>query len=174
MLYALGDQCPQLDAGASWVAPTAVVIGDVVLARNVSIWWGAVLRGDNERIAIGENSNIQENAVLHVDPGFPLTVGAGVTVGHLAMLHGCAIGDDTLIGIGSIVLNGATIGRDCLIGANTFIPEGKSIPDGSVVFGSPGRVVKEVTPELRQRIRQSAEAYVARRRRYRDELRSIG
>ena len=164
-IYRLGDKQPQLGAGV-WVAPNATVIGDVRLADNVSIWFNAVLRGDNDPISIGANSNIQDGSVLHTDLGAPLTVGCGVTVGHMAMLHGCTVGDGTLVGIKSVILNGATIGRHCLIGANTLIPEGKVIPDRSLVMGSPGRIVRELTDEEVARIAQGAARYVENALRY--------
>jgi carbonic anhydrase/acetyltransferase-like protein (isoleucine patch superfamily) len=172
MKYALGDDRMQTDGGDYWVAPNAVVIGKVILKKNASVWWNAVLRGDNEPLTIGENSNIQDGCVLHTDPGYPLTIGANVTVGHMVMLHGCEIGDNSLIGIGSIILNGAKIGKNCLIGANALITEGKVIPDNSLVMGSPGKVVRELTPEQRDGLVKSAGRYVNNWQRYRDELKS--
>ncbi|MCB8874318.1 gamma carbonic anhydrase family protein [Acidisoma silvae] len=151
-----------------WIAPNATVIGRVTLHRDASIWWGAVLRGDNERITLGQGSNVQDNAVLHTDPGFPLEIGAHVTVGHQAMLHGCTIGENSLIGIGAVILNGASIGRNCLIGAMAFIGEGKVIPDNAVVKGIPGKVTGEVTPEQAARMRDGTQAYVRNWKRYRD------
>jgi len=151
---------------AHWIAPTATLIGRVTLRRNASVWWGAVLRGDNERITLGEGSNVQDNAVLHTDMGFPLEIGPHVTVGHQAMLHGCSIGENSLIGIGAVVLNGARIGRNCLIGAMAFIGEGKVIPDNSLVKGIPGKVVGEVSPEQAARMRAGTEAYVRNWMRY--------
>ena len=148
-----------------------MVIGKVKLEKNASVWWGSVLRGDNEPITVGEGSNIQDGCVLHTDPGFPLVIGNGVTVGHMAALHGCTIGDGSLIGIGAAVLTGATIGRDCLIGARALIPEGKTIPDNSLVMGAPGKVVREVTPEHIARMRDSAEQYVRNAELYRRALR---
>ncbi len=173
MIYAIGGKTPRLPK-LGWVAPDATVIGDVVLEEDVSVWWGAVLRGDNDTIRVGAGSNIQDNAVLHVDPGFPLTLGAGVTVGHLAMLHGCTIGEGTLIGIAATVLNGARIGRQCLIGAKALIAENKEIPDNSVVFGAPGKVVRQITPEELERMRRSAEGYRARWRLYVERLTPVG
>ncbi|MGC1302484.1 MAG: gamma carbonic anhydrase family protein [Caulobacteraceae bacterium] len=152
--------------GAWWVAPGAVLIGRVILRRNASVWFNAVLRGDNEPIEIGENSNVQDGAVLHTDPGSPLTIGRDVTVGHLAMLHGCEIGDGSLIGIGAVVLNGARIGKGCLIGAKALIGEGKEIPDGSMVLGAPGRVVRELDEAARERLAMGAQHYVHNWRRY--------
>ena len=143
MIYALDDTAPRLPAaGDVWIAPGAHVIGKVSLAEGVGIWFGAVLRGDNEEIRIGRGSNVQENSVLHTDWDFPLTVGENCTIGHRALLHGCTIGDNSLIGMGSVIMNGARIGKGCLIGANTLITEGKDIPDGSLVMGSPGQVVR--------------------------------
>lgn len=171
MRYALGEHTVETDGDAFWIAPTAVVIGQVRLARNASVWWHAVLRGDNEPITIGEGSNIQDGCICHTDPGDPLVVGKDVTVGHLAMLHGCVIGDNSLIGIGAVVLNGARIGRNCLIGAKALIPENKEIPDNSVVMGAPGKVVRETTEAHLARIRQGAENYALKWQRYRQELR---
>jgi carbonic anhydrase/acetyltransferase-like protein (isoleucine patch superfamily) len=168
-VYALGDKRPLL-SDPVWIAPNATVIGDVRLAANVSIWWNAVLRGDNDPISVGENTNIQDGSVLHTDEGMPLTIGAGVTVGHLVVLHGCSVGDGSLIGIKSVILNRAVIGRDCLIGANTLIPEGKVIPDRSVVMGSPGKVVRQLTDAEAARLRHAADHYLKHWRRYADEL----
>jgi carbonic anhydrase/acetyltransferase-like protein (isoleucine patch superfamily) len=139
-VYDLGAAVPALPADDEyWIAPNAVVLGNVILKKNASIWFGAVVRGDNDPIVIGENSNVQDGSVLHTDVGSPLTIGANVTVGHMVMLHGCAIGDNSLVGIGSIILNGAVIGRNCLIGAGALITEGKVIADNSMVIGAPGR-----------------------------------
>jgi carbonic anhydrase/acetyltransferase-like protein (isoleucine patch superfamily) len=171
-LYSLSDRQPVIGTNA-WVAPNATIIGDVCLAENASIWWNAVLRGDNDPIRIGENSNIQDGSVLHTDEGVPLAVGANVTVGHLVMLHGCTIGEGSLIGIKSAVLNGAVIGANCLIGANSLIPEGKVIPPRSLVMGSPGRVVRELTDEEVAQLLYSAQHYVANARRYRETLTGI-
>src|SRR6201997_498582 len=147
-IYSLENVTPELpNDDEYWIAPTAVVMGRVILKKNASIWWGATVRADNDRILIGENSNVQDGSVLHADFGSPLIIGSGVTVGHMAMLHGCDIGDNSLIGIGVVVLNGARIGRNCLIGAKTLIPEGKEIPDNSLVMGAPGKVVRELTPD---------------------------
>ena len=152
--------------GDYWIAPGALVIGRVILRRNASVWFNAVLRGDNEPIEIGENSNVQDGAVLHTDPGSPLTLGRDVTVGHLAMLHGCEVGEGSLIGIGAVVLNGAKIGKGCLIGAKALIGEGKQIPDGSLVVGAPGRVVRTLDDEARAQLTLSATRYVRNWRRY--------
>lgn len=172
-IYRLGEYAPQIDP-QSWVAPNATLIGQVVLARNASVWWNCTLRGDTDRLHIGENSNIQDNSVLHTDPGLELVVGANVTVGHMVMLHGCSIGDGTLIGIGSIVLNRAQIGRNSLVGANTLIPEGKVYPDGVLILGSPGKVVRELTTEEIARLPGSAERYVQNWQRYQRELAPLG
>jgi carbonic anhydrase/acetyltransferase-like protein (isoleucine patch superfamily) len=171
-IYQLGDKTPRLASGV-WVAPNATVIGDVQLAANVSIWWNAVLRGDNDPITIGENSNIQDGSVLHTDEGIPINIGRDVTVGHLVMLHGCTVGDGSLIGIKSVILNGAVIGKNCLIGANSLIPEGKVIPDRSLVMGSPGKVVRELTDEQVAYFAYSAAHYVANAQRYHQQLREI-
>jgi carbonic anhydrase/acetyltransferase-like protein (isoleucine patch superfamily) len=171
MRYALGDV--RVTAGEQcWIAPTAVVIGKVTLGSNASVWWHSVLRGDDEPISVGEGSNVQDGCVLHTDPGFPLVIGDGVTVGHMVSLHGCTIGDGSLIGIGAAILSGAVIGRNCLIGARALVPEGKEIPDNSLVMGVPGKVVREVTPENLARMRESAEQYVRNAERYRHELRA--
>ncbi len=164
-IFALADRRPQLDT-ESWVAPNAIVIGDVRLARNASIWWNATLRGDNDPIRIGENSNIQDNCVLHTDEGVPLSIGRDVTVGHLVMLHGCTVGDGSLIGIGSVLLNHVVIGTGCIVGANTLIPEGKVFPDHSLIVGSPGKVVRHLSDEEVARLKHSAEHYVANWQRY--------
>jgi carbonic anhydrase/acetyltransferase-like protein (isoleucine patch superfamily) len=168
-IYAIGARRPQLDP-QSWVAPTAIVIGDVRLAKNASIWWNATLRGDNDPISIGENSNIQDNSVLHTDEGVPLTIGRNVTVGHLVMLHGCSIGDCSLIGIGSVLLNHSVIGKGCIVGANTLIPEGKVFPDYSLIVGSPGKVIRQLSDEEVERLTHSADHYVANWQRYQLEL----
>jgi len=173
MKYALGDTQPITDGDAYWIAPGAFVIGDVKLETNASVWFNAVLRGDNERITVGENSNIQEGCVLHTDPGKPLTIGKNVTVGHMVMLHGCTIGDNSLIGIGSIILNGATVGRNCLVGANTLIAEGKTIPDNSMVLGSPGRVIRTLTPEQVEQLTDAADRYVARSKLFSTDLKKV-
>ena len=168
-VFNLADKQPRIDPGA-WIAPNATVIGDVRLAANASIWWNAVLRGDNDPITIGENSNIQDGSVLHTDEGVPMSIGANVTVGHLVMLHGCTIGDGSLIGIGSIVLNRAVIGRYSIVGANTLIPEGKVFPDRVLIVGSPGKVVRELNDEEVARLAHSAAHYVENARRYRRDL----
>ncbi len=170
MKYTLDGIRVETEGEDYWIAPNAAVIGKVKLEKNASVWWSAVLRGDNELITIGENSNVQDGCVLHTDPGFPLTIGANVTIGHLVMLHGCAIGDGSLVGIGSVILNGAKIGRNCLIGAKTLIGEGKEIPDNSVVLGAPGKVVKQVTPDQAERTARGTAKYVGNWRRYKAGL----
>jgi len=172
--YRLGDVAPNLpEGGEYWIAPTASVIGNVILKRNASIWFGAVLRGDNEPIEIGENSNVQDNSVLHTDIGQPLIIGRNVTIGHMVMLHGCVIGDGSLVGIGSIVLNGAKIGRNCIIGANSLITEGKEIPDNSMVMGSPGKVVRTLSDEQAAGLAVGALHYVENWKRFKAGLRPI-
>lgn len=170
MRYALDDVRPQTDAPGVWVAPNAVLIGDVRLMRDVSIWWNAVLRGDNEPITIGHGSNIQENTVIHTDMGYPVRVGRDCTVGHKAMLHGCTIGHGTLIGMGATILNGAVIGSGCIIGAGALITEGKTIPDGCLVMGMPGKVVRDLDDAAKAGILASAEGYREKMRRYRSGL----
>jgi len=173
-LYALGGRKPELPGkGNYWIAPGAQVMGAVKLEKNASVWFGAVLRGDNELITVGENSNVQDGSVCHTDMGSPLTIGRDVTIGHMVMLHGCTIGDNSLIGIGSIVLNNAKIGKNCLIGANTLITEGKEIPDNSMVMGAPGKVVREVSEGQITMLRMSAEHYVHNWQRYMNELQPI-
>ncbi|VXA93527.1 gamma carbonic anhydrase family protein [Brevundimonas sp. G8] len=173
-IYALGDSKPQLPPeGEYWVAPSASVIGNVILHANASVWFGAVLRGDNDPITVGPDSNIQDGSVLHTDMGSPLTLGRGVTVGHKAMLHGCEVGDYSLIGIGAVVLNGVKIGKNCIIGANALITEGKIIPDNSLVVGQPGKVVRERDPSHIAVLRMSAEHYVQNWKRFAAELRPL-
>jgi carbonic anhydrase/acetyltransferase-like protein (isoleucine patch superfamily) len=169
MKYSLGERRIET-RGDHWIAPDAAVIGSVLLEPNASIWWQCVVRGDSDLITIGENSNIQDASVLHTDPGILLTIGKHVSVGHLAMLHGCTIGDNSLIGIRSVVLNRAVIGTNCMIGACALVTEGMVIPDGSVVMGVPGRVVRQVTPEEIAHIRRIADHYVENFRRFRREL----
>lgn len=171
-IYSLGSKTPQVSPSA-WIAPNATIIGDVRLAANSSVWWNCVLRGDNDPIVIGENSNVQDGSILHTDDGIPLTIGRDVTVGHMVMLHGCTIGDGSLIGMGAIVLNSVVIGRNCLIGAGALIPEGKVIPDNSLVVGSPGRVVHELTEKHLARIAHSAEHYVSNALDYQRFLKEI-
>ena len=171
-IYTLGTHSPQIDP-QSWIAPNATVIGQVHLAKNASIWWNATVRGDTDRIRIGRGSNIQDNSVLHTDPGIPLVVGKNVTVGHRVILHGCTVGDNSLIGMGSTLLNGAVIGNNCLIGANTLIPEGKVFPERVLIVGSPGKVVRELTDDEVARLPGSAERYVQNWQRYQRELVAI-
>ncbi|HZX30381.1 MAG TPA: gamma carbonic anhydrase family protein [Rhodocyclaceae bacterium] len=171
-IFTLGDKKPQLGKDA-WIAPNATVIGDVRLADKVSIWWNAVLRGDNDPITIGAGTNIQDGSVLHTDEGVPMNIGADVTVGHLVMLHGCTVGDGSLIGIGSVILNRAVIGKHSIVGANTLIPEGKVFPDRVLIVGSPGKVVRELTDEEVAKLKKSAEHYVGNAGRYRDNLQEI-
>ena len=149
-------------SGRFWVAESAVVIGKVVIEEDASVWFNTIVRGDNEQIVIGARANVQDGCVLHTDPGFPLVIGAGATIGHMAMLHGCMIGRGALIGIGAVVLNGADVGDDCLIGAGTLIPEGKKIPARSVVFGAPGRVAREVSERDLERMRWGVQLYLER------------
>ena len=169
MKYRLGDLRVETHP-SSWAAPTATLIGKVRLQARASVWFGAVLRGDNELIDIGEDSNVQDGTVMHTDMGSPLTLGRGVTVGHNAMLHGCTVGDYSLIGINAVILNGARIGKHCIIGANALIPEGKEIPDGSLVMGSPGKVVRELTEQQMRMLEASAAHYVHNAQRYAREL----
>ena len=156
---------PTLDKD-SWVASNAVLIGKVILKKDANVWFNVVLRGDIEPITIGEGSNVQDGSVFHTDPDCPLTLGKGVTVGHMVMLHGCEVGDDTLIGIGSTILNKTKIGKNCIIGANTLIPENKTIPDRSLVLGSPGKVIRQVTDKEVEEIKENAKHYVENYKRY--------
>jgi carbonic anhydrase/acetyltransferase-like protein (isoleucine patch superfamily) len=164
-VFRLGEAVGDLAAGA-WIAPSAAVIGRVRLKPGASVWFGATLRGDNEWITIGERSNVQDNCVLHTDPGFPLDIGEDCTIGHLVMLHGCSIGANSLIGIGAVVLNGARIGRNCLIGAKALVTEGKTIPEGSLVMGAPGKVVRPLTDAEIAGITRAAAGYVANASRF--------
>jgi carbonic anhydrase/acetyltransferase-like protein (isoleucine patch superfamily) len=169
MKYRLGQSRVEVHPD-SWVAPNATLVGKVKLEPGASVWFNAVLRGDNELIHIGENSNVQDGTVMHTDMGFPLNIGTGVTIGHNAMLHGCSVGDYSLIGINAVVLNGAKIGKYCIIGANSLIGEGKEIPDGSLVMGSPGKVVRELTEPQRKMLEASAAYYVHNAQRYARDL----
>ncbi|MBP6899613.1 MAG: gamma carbonic anhydrase family protein [Burkholderiaceae bacterium] len=171
-IYRLGDLNPDIHPSA-WVAERAEVIGRVTLAENASVWYGAVLRGDNDHIRIGRDSNVQDGSVLHTDHGVPLTVGEGVTIGHQVMLHGCSIGNGSLIGIGSVILNGARIGRHCIVGAGALVTEGKEFPDGVLIVGSPAKVVRELTPEQIERLKLSAAYYVQQQQRHRQQLQRI-
>ena len=170
MIYNLADRKLETLGDNYFIADSASVIGSVVMHQNASIWFGAVLRGDNDVITIGENSNVQDLSVLHVDPGFPLTIGKNVTVGHKVMLHGCEIGDNSLVGINSVILNGAKIGKNCLIGANSLISENKVIPDGSMVLGSPGKVVRQLSEDQMKGLEMSALHYVENFKRYKRDL----
>lgn len=171
-IYRLGELTPDM-ASSSWVAQEATVIGNVRLGERVSVWPGAVVRGDNEIIALGDDCNVQDGAVLHADPGFPLTAGAGVTIGHQAMVHGCTIGEGSLIGIQAVVLNGAVIGKNCLVGAGAVVTEGKVFPDRSLILGAPARVVKELSDEAIANMHRAKESYVERSAYYRDHLQRI-
>jgi carbonic anhydrase/acetyltransferase-like protein (isoleucine patch superfamily) len=172
-LYQLEDDIP-LVASSAWVADSAQVIGRVELAEDASVWFGAVLRGDNEWLRIGPGSNVQDGSVLHSDMGSPLTLGAFVTIGHQVMLHGCSVGDGSLIGIQSVVLNGAKIGRHCLVGAGSLVTEGKEFPDGSLIMGSPAKVVRALTPEQIEHLKLSALGYVDNARRFKAGLKKLG
>ena len=173
MIYSLEQQVPAVHASC-FVAPTAAVIGDVVLEEDASVWFGVTIRGDRERIVVGARSNVQDGAVLHADPGFPLVIGRDVTVGHLAMLHGCTVGDGSLIGINAVVLNGAVIGKGCLIAANALVTEGMQVPDGGVVMGSPGKVGRVLDDARREQLAANALGYVNNGRRFRAGLKKIG
>ncbi len=166
-IYKLDGKAPTLpEEGRYFVAPDAHVIGNVTLGKDVGIWFGSVLRGDNEPIVIGDRSNVQEGSMFHTDPGYPITVGEGCTIGHHAIIHGCTIGDNSLIGMGAVVLNGARIGRNCLVGAGALVTEGKEFPDNSLIVGSPARVVRELDDAAAARLGLSAEIYVANYRRF--------
>ena len=171
-LYQLDEHVPRLAASA-WVADSAQVIGHVELAENASVWFGATLRGDTELLKVGKGSNVQDGSVLHADVGFPVTLGENVTVGHQAMLHGCTVGDGSLIGIQAVVLNGARIGRHCLVGAGALVTEGKEFPDGSMIIGSPAKVVRQLTPEQIAALQRSAEHYVANAKRFAAGLKKL-
>ena len=171
-IYALGDISPKLDASA-WVAPDANIIGNVVLEANASVWFCSTLRGDNEVIHVGMGSNVQENCVFHTDLGFPLTIGENCTIGHKVMLHGCTIGDNTLIGMGATILNGAKIGKNCLIGAGALVTENKEIPDGSLVVGAPGKVVRELDEKAIKMLTQSALHYAENAARFGRDMKAI-
>jgi carbonic anhydrase/acetyltransferase-like protein (isoleucine patch superfamily) len=172
-LYQLGDDAPDV-APSAYVADTASVIGKVTLGADVSVWFGATIRGDNERITIGAGSNVQEGTVMHTDPGYPLTVGTGVTIGHQAMLHGCTIGDGSLVGIQAVILNGAKIGKGCLVGAGALVTEGKEFPDGSLILGTPAKVARMLEPGDLERMQRNAAGYVERGRRFEASLKKIG
>ncbi|MDY0978416.1 gamma carbonic anhydrase family protein [Massilia sp. CFBP9012] len=172
-IYQLGEHAPEIDPSA-FVADTATLVGRVRLAANASVWFGTTLRGDNEPITIGENSNVQEGTVMHTDPGYPLEIGKNVTIGHQAMLHGCTVGDGSLIGIQAVVLNGARIGKGCLVGAGALVTEGKQFPDHSLILGSPAKVVRTLTQEDLLRLEGNAANYVARGQLFKAQLKKIG
>jgi len=170
-IYQLGDKKPHLPpVGEYWIAPNAIVVGDVILQKNASVWFGAVVRGDNDPISIGENTNVQDGSVLHSDVGLPLNIGKDVTIGHMAMVHSCDIGDQSLIGIGAVILARAKIGRNSIVGAGALVPEGKEYPDGVLLVGSPARVVRQLTPEQIGFLKASADHYVANWKRYATDL----
>ena len=171
-IYSLGNNSPIVSATA-YIAPNATVVGKVILGENSTVWFGATLRGDNETISIGADSNVQDSAVLHTDPGFPLSIGPMVSIGHQAMMHGCTVGEGTLIGIQSIVLNGAVIGQGCLVGAGALVTERKSFPDGTLIIGAPARVVRELTDEERQNLLDVAKNYAQRGAYYRAHLKLL-
>lgn len=172
-IYQLGEHVPEIDDSA-FVADSATVIGKVTLQPNSSVWFGATIRGDNERITIGTNSNVQEGTVMHTDIGHPLIIGADVTIGHQAMLHGCTVGDGALIGIQAVILNGAKIGRGCLVGAGALVTEGKEFPDNMLIIGSPAKAVRELTAEDVARLKGSADSYVQRAQLFKTQLKKIG
>lgn len=172
-IYSLDGEIPRI-AATAWVADSAQVIGRVEMQEGASAWFGAILRGDNEWITVGRGSNVQDGSVLHTDIGFPLVIGADVTIGHQVMLHGCTIGDGSLIGIQAVVLNGARIGRNCLVGAGALVTEGKEFPDGSLIMGTPAKVVRQLSPEQFERIREGAVHYAEKVQRYRRGLTKIG
>ncbi len=170
-IFALDGIAPEFeDAASNWVAPDAVLIGRVHVGRNAGIWFGAVIRGDNEPIEIGADSNVQEHTVMHTDPGFPLTIGRGCTIGHRAMLHGCTIGDNSLIGMGAIILNGAKIASNCLVGAGALVTEGKAFPERSLIMGSPAKAIRVLDDDAVERLKRSAAHYVSNGRRFRAGL----
>ncbi|ESZ62150.1 gamma carbonic anhydrase family protein [Mesorhizobium sp. C120A] len=169
--YAIDGKAPRFeDPDSNWIAPDATLIGDISVGRNAGFWFGAVIRGDNEAIVIGADSNVQEHTVMHTDPGFPLTIGQGCTIGHRALLHGCTIGDNSLIGMGAIVLNGARIGKNCLVGAGALVTEGKEFPDNCLIVGSPARVIRTLDDAAVARLRASAAHYVANGKRFKAGL----
>jgi carbonic anhydrase/acetyltransferase-like protein (isoleucine patch superfamily) len=171
-VYQLGELTPAI-AGSAWIAESAQVIGNVTLAEKVSVWFGVVIRGDTEAITLGQGTNIQDGSVLHADPGMPLVIGENVTVGHQVMLHGCSVGNNTLIGIQAVVLNGARIGKNCLVGAGSLVTEGKQFPDGSMIFGSPAKAVRQLSPEQIAGLSRTAQHYVDNAGRYRAGLKKI-
>lgn len=174
MIFALGEREPIIEGDGHFIADNASVIGSVRLRAQSSVWFNCVLRGDNDWIDIGERSNIQDNSVLHTDPGIELVVGNGVTVGHRVMLHGCRIGDNSLVGIGSTILNGACVGRNCVVGAQALITENKSFPDGSLIMGSPATVARSLSDDEIANLKRLADVYVANAKRFKDQLRLVG
>jgi carbonic anhydrase/acetyltransferase-like protein (isoleucine patch superfamily) len=172
-IYQLGDDAPQIDPSA-WVADTANLIGKVSIGANATVWYGVTIRGDNELISIGADSNVQEGTVMHTDMGFPLDIGVGVSIGHQAMLHGCTVGDGALIGIQAVIMNGAVIGKGCLVGAGALVTEGKQFPDNTLILGSPAKAVRTLAEQDIARLREIADGYVKRGQRYRTELKKIG
>ena len=173
-IYALGDLTPRLpERGRFWLAPNATIIGDVELGEDVGIWFNAVLRGDNAPVVVGRGSNIQEGAMLHTDAGFPATIGEGCTIGHHAIVHGCTIGDNTLIGMGATVLNGARIGRNCLVGANALVTEGREFADGSLIVGSPAKAIRQLDEAAIEGLRRSAKNYISNWQRFSRDLRRL-
>ena len=171
-IYQLDDLIPSIHPTA-WVADSAQVIGQVVLEENVSVWFGVILRGDNDLISIGKGSNIQENSVLHIDRGHPLVLGENVTIGHQVMLHGCTIGDNSLVGIGAVVLNDARIGKNCLVGAGSLVTEGKEFPDGSLIMGSPAKAVRQMSPEQIEGLKTFGQHYIENSARYKKGLKKL-
>lgn len=172
LIYSLGDKKIQIVGDDYFIADNATVIGSVIIHSDVSIWFNAVIRGDNDLITIGEGTNIQDGAVLHTDEGIPLNIGKGITVGHQAMLHGCTIGENSLIGINAVILNNAVVGKNCIIGANSLITQGKVIPDNSMVLGSPGKIVREVNEEEIEELKHSAEHYIQNYKRFKEQLKT--
>jgi carbonic anhydrase/acetyltransferase-like protein (isoleucine patch superfamily) len=172
-VYAIGSRSVEFRGASHFIAPDATVVGSVVLEADVSIWFQVVIRAENDQVTLGEGSNVQDGSVLHVDPGYPLKLGRRVTIGHKVMLHGCTVGEGTLVGINSVVMNGARIGRNSLIGANTLIPEGKEIPDGVLVLGSPGKVVRDLKQEEKDYLLTIAQGYIDRSRFYKESLKQI-
>ncbi|WP_377297863.1 gamma carbonic anhydrase family protein [Rhizobium sp. SGZ-381] len=173
-LYALGDQQPTVpDGGHFWVAPGAHVMGKVAIGEDVGIWFGAVLRGDNEWITLGAGTNVQENTVIHTDWGFPATIGQGCTIGHGAIIHGCTIGDNSLVGMGATILNGARIGKNCLVGANALVTEGKEFPDNSLIVGAPAKAIRTLDDEAVAKLKLSAQNYAANWKRFAADLRPL-
>ena len=173
-VYAIDGKAPEFeDADATWIAPDATLIGDIRIGRHAGFWFGVVIRGDNEPITIGADTNVQEHTVMHTDPGFPLTIGEGCTIGHRALLHGCTIGDNSLIGMGAIVLNGARIGNNSLVGAGALVTENKVFPDNSLIVGSPAKVIRTLDEVAIGRLRVSAAHYVANGKRFKAELKTV-